>query len=152
MARNNRIDVYVNGGNRRGAFNGGNLYKSKTSLNSGMYSNQDTGGNISNDNLKKVFNLGLAFNTFQKGNEVLGAYTENRLRQRKIGVVSTFTKYAIGVAVNPLAGAVYGASDLIYRNIMYGIRVQKENREADYYKRLSGNNAYSGRRYRGDFA
>jgi len=34
---------------------------------------------------------------------------------------------------------------------MYGIKTQKANRQADYYKRLSGNNTYSNSRYRGEF-
>ena len=63
----------------------------------------------------------------------------------------TFAKYGIGLAINPVAGGIYMASDLAYRGVMYGVKIQKENREADYYKRLSGNNAFSGSRYRGDY-
>ena len=151
MPRDYNINISVGGGNRRGAFSGGNLAKTKTTLNSNMYSNQDTGENVSSDNLKKVLSLGLVFNTGQKGNELLGAFTENRLRQRRIDVGMTFTKYAIGIAINPLAGGIYAGSDLAYRTAMYGIKTQKANRQADYYKRLSGNNTYSNSRYRGEF-
>jgi hypothetical protein len=102
-------------------------------------------------NLSKVINVGLAFNTAQKANELVGARTNNRLRQRKIAVGMTFAKYGIGLAINPIAGGIYTASDLAYRGAMYNIKIQKENREADYFKRLSGNNAFSGSRYRGDY-
>jgi hypothetical protein len=151
MSRAYRIDLSVNGGNARGAFNGGNIMKSNSSLNSGMYHNQSNGADITNSNLKKIFNLGLAFNTLQKGNEILGAYTENRLRQRRIDVGTTFVKYGIGIAINPLAGSIYAGSDLAYRSLQYGIKVQKKNREAEYYRRLSGNSAYSGSRYGGEY-
>ena len=151
MARDYNINISVGGGDRRGAFGGGNIYKNKNTLNSGMYGNQETGNQATEFNLRRVVNLGLAFNTMQKGNEIVGAYTENRLRQRQINTAMTFAKYGIGLAVNPVAGAVYAGSDLAYRGIMYGIDVQKKNREANYYKRLSGNNANSGSRYRGDY-
>lgn len=115
-----------------------------------MYKNQDNGNSIRNGNLKKIFSVGFGFNTLQKGNEIVGAYTENRLRQR-VNVGMTFAKYGIGTMVSPALGAVYAVSDLSYRGIMYGIRQQKSNREADYYKRLSGNNSFSGKRYSGDY-
>lgn len=151
MARTWNVNVSVNGGNDRGAFGSGNVYKSKGTLDSEMYKNQDNGDSISSNNLKGVMSLGLAFNTMQKGNEVLGAYTENRLRQRKINVASTFVKYGIGIAVNAPLGLVYAGSDMAYRSLMYGITVQKQNQKADYYKRLSGNNSLSGSRYRGAY-
>lgn len=152
MARDYNVNISVNGGNRRGAFGGGNLSKSRSSLNSSMYKNQDNGGTISSSNLKKILNVGLAFNTAQKANEMIGAYTNNRLRQRRVDTGMTFAKYGIGLMVNPVAGAIYSGSDLAYRGVMYGIKIQKQNREADFYKRLSGNNSFSGSRYRGDYS
>lgn len=151
MARDYNYYYYAGADNKRPAFGGGNGMKSKHSLNSSMNKKQNNGNEISDFNLKKVVSMGLVFNTFQKGNELLGAITENRLRQRRIDVASTFAKYGIGLAINPLAGAIYAGSDLGYRSIMYGIKVQKQNRESDYYRRLSGNNAYSNSRYRGEF-
>lgn len=150
MARDNQIIISVNGGDRRGAFGGGTVFRSKNSLNSGMYKGKDP-SDIAGINLKKVLNIGLAFNTAQKANEAVGAFTENRLQQRRINTAMTFGKYAIGIAINPLAGGIYMASDLGYRSLMYAIDIQKKNREADYYRRLSGNNSFSGRRYRGDY-
>ena len=151
MPRNYNINLSVSGGDRRGAFGGGNLAKNKNTLNSGMYRNQDDGGVLTTSNLKKVVNLGLAFNTIQKGNEITGAWTQNRLRQRKIDRNLTFAKYAIGIAINPFAGGIYMASDLSYRAIMYGIKKERENIQSRYYQELSGNNSYSGSRYRGDY-
>jgi hypothetical protein len=63
----------------------------------------------------------------------------------------TFAKYGIGMAINPVAGIIYAGSDMAYRSVMYGIKIQKTNRQADYFQRLSGNNANSGSRYRGDY-
>lgn len=151
MARDYNINISVAGGNRRGAFGGGNLYKNKNTLNSSMYGNQQTGSQTTQYNLKRVLNMGLLFNTMQKGNEVFGAYTNNRLAQKRFNVGTTIAKYGIGLAVNPFAGGVYIASDLGYRGLMYGINVQKKNRQAEYYKQLSGNNSTSGRRYKGAY-
>lgn len=151
MAVNYNVNVSVTGGNRRGAFDGGNLYKDAGTLNSGMYNNQSNGMQIGEFNLKTVVNLGLAFNTLQKANEISGAWTQNRLRQRRIETAMTFAKYGIGIAINPIAGGVYMASDLGYRAIMYGIKKEREAVKADYAQRLSGNAAYAGSRYRGDY-
>jgi len=152
MPRDYNINISVGGGNRRGAFGGGNLFKSQGTLDSSMYGNQESGNSITTGNLKKVVSLGMAFNTAQKANEVVGAFTENRLRQRRIDAGMTFAKYGIGISINPLAGAVYALSDLTYRTTMYNIRKGKKDRESDYYNRLSGNNSNSGRRYGGEFS
>ena len=148
MARDYNINVSIGGGDRRGAFGGGNLAKTKTTLNSRQVS--EDGDFITKNNLRRVFSIGLALNTIQKGNELAGAYTNNRLRQRKMDRNLTFVKYGIGVAVNPLAGGIYALSDTVYRTGQYHIKLQKKAREASYYRMLSGNNANSGRRYRGD--
>ena len=110
------------------------------------------GSEQSEFNLRRVFSVGLAFNSGQKANEIAGAFTENRLRQKKIDVGMTFAKYGIGLAINPVAGATYAISDLAYRGIMYNVGVQKKNREARYFRALSGNNSNSGTRYRGSYS
>lgn len=149
MPVNYNINMSINGGDQRGAFGGGNLVKDRRTLNSSMYKN-DEGGLISGSNLKRLFNVGLAFNTAQKLNELAGAYTEDRLRQRRVDVGMTFTKYGIGLAIDPRAGGIYMVSDLGYRAAQYNIKIQKGTREANYYRRLSGNNSFSGSRYAGD--
>jgi hypothetical protein len=149
MPRDFNINIAVGGGDRRGAYGGGNVYKTRNTLNSRGVS--ENGNSITSSNLSRVFSIGLAFNKMQQGNELLGAYTENRLRQKKFNVAMTFAKYSIGLGINPLAGGVYAVGDMAYRGISYGIEIQKKNKEAMYFRRISGNNANSGRRYRGDY-
>ena len=150
MPRDYNINIAINGGNTRGAFKGGNVFKNKNTLNTKRTS--EDGSDTSNFNLSRVINIGLGFNLAQKGNELVGAYTENRLRQRQFNQAMTYAKYGIGLAISPAVGTIYALGDVAYRSAQYGIRVQKGNREADYYRRLSGNNANSGSRYRGDYS
>jgi hypothetical protein len=139
--RDYNIHVNWRGQGSKQAFGGGNL----TKMNRGKGNNKE----VTTGNLKGFAGLGLAFRGIQMANETFGAYTENRLRQREIQKGLTYAKYATGIALNPALGAVYMATDLSYRTLQYNIGIQKQSREADYYKRLSGNNASSGSRYRG---
>ena len=130
----------------RPAFGGSNTAKHNTSLNS------KNNKSVSNANLKGLASLGMAIRVTQQFNETLGSYTENRLRQRKIQVGMQFGKYAIGMMLDPVLGTAYAVTDLGYRTLSFGIQMQKKNRKADYYKRLSGNNTNSGSRYRGSYS
>ena len=150
MARDHNIYVNAGTGDARGAFGGGRMYVNNTTLSRQSGGMEDTRA-ITQSNVRNVLNVGLAFNSFQKLNETIGAYTNNRLRQRKVDVGMTFAKYGIGLAINPFAGGVYAVSDLAYRGLQYNIRVQKQTREARYYRRLSGNTTNSGSRYVGDY-
>ena len=150
MARDNNIYVTASGGDARGAYAGGRMYTNKTTL-SRQSGGRDDVQSVTQSNLRNILTVGLGFNVAQKLNETVGAYTNNRLRQRKIDMGMTFAKYGIGLAINPLAGATYLATDMAYRGIQYGIRIQKSNREANYYQRLSGNVVNSGSRYMGDY-
>jgi hypothetical protein len=139
--RDFNIHVNWHGGGSKLAFGGSNI--AKTSRGGG-----DTQG-VSQRNLRGFAGVGLAFRAGAMGNEIFGAYTENRLQQRKNAKGMTYAKYAVGVyALGPI-GVAYMASDLSYRTLQYNIGIQKQSREAGYYKRLSGNNANSGSRYRG---
>lgn len=150
MPRDFNINISVGGGNRRGAFTGGNVYKTKSTLNSrNMTDNAEEGTNF---NLSRVFTIGLAFNLAQKYNEAMGSYTENRIAQRKFDTALTFAKYGIGLAINPAVGLAYAVGDLGYRAIQYNISLDKKNKEARYFRELSGNNENSGTRYRGDYS
>jgi hypothetical protein len=142
MGKNYTINVkwWGSKGSRQ-AFGGGNIAKMNNSANQ----HKET----TVINLKGFAGLGLLIRGSQMTNETFGAYTENKLRQRKMQKGITFAKYGIGLALNPALGTLYMASDLGYRSLQYNIGIQKQNREADYYKRLSGNNANSGSRYRG---
>lgn len=149
MARDHNLFISSNG-DERNAFGYGRAYTNKNTL-----SRQSGGRNdsqaITQSNLRNIFNIGLGFNTAQKLNETIGAYTNNKLRQRKVDVGMTFGKYAIGLAINPVAGAVYAAADLGYRSLQYNIKAQKINRKADYFRRLSSNTTNSGSAYMGDY-
>ncbi len=140
------IHVTWRGQGSKQAFGGGNLAK----MNNGT-TNTNT-KSLTSTNLKGFAGIGLAFRMAQMGNEVFGAYTEDRLKQRQRQVGLTFVKYGVGIALNPVLGSAYMLQDLSYRSLQYTIGIQKQNREADYYKRLSGNNANSGSRYRGNYA
>ena len=149
MPRDYNINISIGGGNSRGAFGGGNVSKTKSTLNSrGITNNSQP---ITENNLKRIFSVGFAFNKAQQTNEIVGAYTENRLRQKKVDVGLTVAKYGIGIAVNPAIGTAYAVGDIAYRGIQYGINIQKQNKQAEYYKELSGNNSFSGRRYGRDY-
>lgn len=149
MPVSHRIDITVSGGDRRQAFNAGNVVRNKQSLNEKNLGNN--GDAVTKKNLSKVINVGLAFNLAQRGTEAMGAYTNNRLRQRRQEAAMTFAKYGIGLMINPVGGAIYAGTDLAYRGMMYNIKIQKQNREAEYFRNLSGNNSHSGRRYKGDY-
>ena len=145
-------NIYFNigdGGEKRQAFGTKNSLKTSGSLNTTRMS--EDGGSATNMNLSRIVNAGLLFNLSQKANEIRGAFTEDRIQQRNFAVAQQFTQYAIGFAINPLVGATYLVGDMAYRGIMYQVNLQKQNREAGYYRELSGNNAYSGSRYRGDY-
>jgi hypothetical protein len=144
--RDYNINVRWFGQGSRQAFGGGNLAK----MNNGL--NTENNKNITTANLKGYASLGMAIKVTQQINESLGSYTENRLRQRKMQVGIRFGKYAIGMMLNPALGALYAGVDLGYKTLNYQIQIGKQNREADYYKRLSGNNTNSGSRYRGSYS
>jgi hypothetical protein len=150
MPRDNNINVSYVDSDKRGAFGGGRMYVNKTTL-SRVSGGKDDANNITTSNLRNVFTIGLAFNIGQKLNEAVGAYTNDRLRQRRVNTGMTFAKYAIGLSINPAIGGAYLIGDMTYRATMYGIDLNKRNREAMYNERLSGINANSGSRYRGDY-
>lgn len=143
--KNYTININWRGKGSKSAFGGDNIAKS--SRNGGVKSS-----GISQRNLKGFAGIGLAFRAGAMGNETFGAYTENRLRQRRVSQGLTFAKYAVGIYTLGPIGVAYMASDLGYRTLQYNIGIQKQNREANYYKRLSGNNSSSGSRYRGALA
>ena len=146
MGRDYNIHITWRGQGSKQAFGGSNLATSKRGT------SRNTEG-LSTKNLQGFVGIGMVFKTGQMSNEIVGAYTENRLGQRKFSVGMTMAKYVTaGVVLNPVLGGIYAVTDLSYRIAMYQIDVQKKSREADYYKRLSGNNSASGSRYRGSYS
>lgn len=138
---NYNINFSVDGGDKSGS--------AKTVINKKQSPKQPS--SLTQQNLKNASKALLSMSGVQAGNELLGSFTENRLRQRKINVGITFAKYGVAISMMPVAGTLYMVGDLSYKTAMYGIEVQKKNREADYFIRLSGNNANSGSRYRGSY-
>lgn len=150
MPRDNNVIVSAQGGGTRNAYGYGRMVVNKTTLNNVSGGKNDSNA-ITSSNLRNVFTIGLGFNLWQKGNELVGAYTNDKLRQRRMEQKMTYAKYGIGIALNPAVGGVYAIGDIGYRGLQYGISLQKRNREAQYYERLSGINSNSGSRYRGDY-
>ena len=133
-------------GRREHAFGGGNIQKLTEQQKKKARSKK-----VSYKIMQNVTNAGFIFQKVQQANELVGAYTENRLRQKRINTMNTLAKYAVGVAVNPVAGLIYAGSDIAYRSAMMSIEYGKKNAKAQYYKELSGNNSNSGSRYKGKY-
>lgn len=142
--RDYNIHINWRGKGSKQSFGGGNIAK----MSRGQQQNEKE---LTLGNLKGFAGLGLAFRTAQMGTEIIGNFSNDRLRQRKQRLGLTFAKYATGFALNPALGTAYMISDIGYRTAQYSIGLQKQNREANYYRTLSGNNANSGSRYRGDY-
>ena len=128
----------------------GHVFTQETGFGFGAAPSED-GESASSYNLGRLFTIGLLFNKGQQANELFGAYTGNRLRQKRIETGMTFAKYGIGIAINPVIGGAYAIGDLAYRGISYGVEIGNKNLQANYYARLSGNIPNNGSRYRGSF-
>lgn len=107
--------------------------------------------NIHDINFTSVAKLGLAIRTVRMGNETVGAYTGDRLTQRKVQMGMTFAQYGVGLAVagGPI-GIGYLAGDLAYRSLSYNIDRTRKNQMASYLKDLSGNNSRNHSRANGE--
>lgn len=152
MPRDYNIYFNIGGGSVRQAYNNGNAIKNSGTLDTTQNNRMSEDGDaITQGNLANVLKIGLMFNLSQKANELVGAYTENRLKQKKFENGMLLAKYGVGLAVNPAVGGTYVVGDLAYRGISYSIQLQKKNKEALYYRQKSGNNANSGRRYGGSY-
>lgn len=81
-------------------------------------------------------------------NGFVGEYTENRLRQRRIGVGLKFGAYALAFASgNPIA--ILGATaDIVQTRLRYNINLQKQEIESSYIREISGKSSFSGSRGR----
>jgi hypothetical protein len=133
-------------GRRDHAFGGGNIEKLTE-----QQKRKKKPKTVTQKVIQNVTNAGFIFQKSQQISEVVGSYTQNRLRQKRIGSASTLAKYAVGIAMNPVAGLIYAGSDMAYRSAMMGIEYGKKNAKAQYYKELSGNNSNSGSRYKGKY-
>lgn len=89
-------------------------------------------------NFSSVAKLGLALRQVKLANEVVGSYTNNRLRQRRVERLMTFAQYGVGIAVAGPIGVAYAAGDIAYRSLNYAIRNNKHNEEAAMKRDISG--------------
>lgn len=101
-------------------------------------------------NFTSVAKLGLALRQVRMGNEMVGAYTGDKLTQRKVQTGLTFAQYGVGVAVAGPIGIAYAAGDLAYRSLNYEIQRTKNNQIANYTRELSGNSARNHSRTSGE--
>ena len=97
-----------------------------------------TSKNIMDTGFKKVAQLGVAIRGVRMANEMVGSYTNNRIRQKRTQKFMTMATYAIGIKVAGPIGIAYAASDMAYRNLMHQIDVGKQNDEARMRRNLMG--------------
>lgn len=106
--------------------------------------------NIHKINFKSIAKLGLGIRQVRMANELVGAYTGDRLTQRKVETAMTFAQYGIGIAYAGPIGVAYAAGDLAYRALNYEIRRTRENTIARKIRDISGNSARSFSRSSGE--
>lgn len=109
-----------------------------------------TSKNIMDTSFKKVARLGVAIRGLRMANEMVGAYTNNRVRQKRTQRNMTFATYAIGIKVAGPIGVAYAASDMAYRGLMHNIDIQKRNDEARMTRELMGVNVRNNSRQPGE--
>ncbi len=96
------------------------------------------GENTMKINFKSMAKIGLGIRQARMVNEMVGAYTGNRLRQRRVAMGMQMGTYAIGIAKFGVFGAAYAVGDLGYRVAMHTIDLGKRNREAEHLRNISG--------------
>lgn len=121
----------------------------KSTFRNGARPRGKTGENIAQYNFKSIAQIGLAIRGFRMGNELLGAYSGNRLRQRRVNTSMLFGSYMIGIAKFGAFGAAYAGIDLAYRTTMHNIEVGKNDRQSQILENKSGNNRTNMGRNRG---
>lgn len=92
-------------------------------------------------NFTSVAKLGLGLRQVRMANELVGAYTGDRLTQRSIQKAQLFAQYAIGIAVAGPIGIAYAVGDMAFRSASFEIQRSRENQKSRFLKELSGNNA-----------
>lgn len=101
-------------------------------------------------NFTSVAKLGLALRQVRMANELVGAYTGDKLTQRRVQTALTFAQYGVGLAVAGPIGVAYAAGDLAYRGINYEIQRTNQNTKARIIRDLSGNVARNHSRQSGE--
>lgn len=97
--------------------------------------------NIHKINFKSIAKLGIGIRTARMGNELVGAYSGDKLTQRRVTTAMTFGQYGVGIVYAGGLGVFYAAADLGYRGLMQNNEITLSNQKASFLKGLSGNNA-----------
>lgn len=108
------------------------------------------GENVQNVNFKSIAKLGLAIRQTRMANEAVGAFTNNRIRQRRVQKNMTFFQYGVGITKFGVFGAAYALGDLGYRGAMHAIDIDKRNQQARIIRDISGISARSNSRISGE--
>jgi hypothetical protein len=106
--------------------------------------------NLHKVNFKSVAKLSLGLRTARMATEVVGAYTGDRLTQRRVTTAMTVAQYGIGIKVAGGFGMFYAAGDLAFRGLMQNNEITLNNQKAGFLRDLSGNNARNHGRNRGE--
>jgi hypothetical protein len=106
--------------------------------------------NIHKVNFKSIAKLGLAIRTARMANEMVGAYTGDKVTQRRVQTAMTIAQYGIGIQRLGAMGAFYAAADIGFRAFNQTNQVMIDNQMARYIKDLSGNNARNQSRSSGE--
>lgn len=106
--------------------------------------------NIHKINFKSIAKLGLGIRQVRMANEMVGAYTGDKLTQRQGEKALTFLQYGIGIAYAGPIGVAYAVGDMAYRSINYEINRSRENQTARFLRDLSGNNSRNHSRSSGE--
>lgn len=101
-------------------------------------------------NFTSVAKLGLGLKQLRMGNELVGAYTGDRLTQRRFQTGQLFAQYAIGVKVAGPLGVAYAVGDMAFRGASFQIERNRRNQLASFMRDLSGNNARNQSRLSGE--
>ena len=109
-----------------------------------------TSKNIMDTGFKKVAQLGVGIRAARMANETVGAYTNNRVRQKRSQRNMMFATYAIGIKVAGPIGIAYAAGDMAYRSIMHNIQIGRNNDEARMRRELMGITARENSRRSGE--
>ena len=106
--------------------------------------------NIHKVNFKSIAKLGLGIRQLRMANELVGAYTGDKLSQRKVTTAITMAQYGIGVSQFGAVGIAYAAGDIAYRALNNANQLSLDNQIAGYIRDLSGNNARNHSRTSGE--
>jgi len=100
-----------------------------------------SGEHLMKYNFKKLASFGLALRWGRMGNEMVGQFTGQRMRQQQRQGFITAVQYGIGVKVAGPFGLIYAGADIGYRALNHYNQMRVRNNKADILREKSGLNA-----------